>query len=140
MGYLFDTNAAIALHRLDSSLDEVIRQAEKDKENIFFSTITQSEFIAGLPTETDLNSIPFLGGDFISVDSEIAIKAGRIRREQKDKCGRKLKTPDALILATAIINKLILVTADQDLQFAEFEYEVRVINFNKPESQELRKF
>ncbi|WP_235332157.1 PIN domain-containing protein [Paenibacillus terrae] len=64
MGYLFDTNAAIALHRLDSSLDEVIRQAEKDKENIFFSTITQSEFIAGLPTETDLNSIPFLGGDF----------------------------------------------------------------------------
>ncbi|MDQ0048806.1 putative nucleic acid-binding protein [Paenibacillus polymyxa] len=39
MGYLFDTNAAIALHRLDSSLDRVIRQAEKDKENIFFSVI-----------------------------------------------------------------------------------------------------
>ncbi|WP_255305342.1 hypothetical protein [Paenibacillus sp. Mc5Re-14] len=37
MGYLFDTNAAIALHRLDTSLDKVIQQAEKDKENIFFS-------------------------------------------------------------------------------------------------------
>ncbi|WP_253806531.1 PIN domain-containing protein [Paenibacillus polymyxa] len=53
MGYLFDTNAAIALHRLDTSLDKVIQQAEKDKENIFFSVITQSEFIAGLSTETD---------------------------------------------------------------------------------------
>lgn len=133
MGYLFDTNAAIALHRLDTSLDKVIRQAEKDKENIFFSVITQSEFIAGLFTDTDLDSIPFLSGDFIAVDSEIAVKAGRIRREQKDKFARKLKTPDALILATAIINKLVLVTADQDLQFAESEYKVRVINFNRPE-------
>ncbi|URJ36109.1 PIN domain-containing protein [Paenibacillus polymyxa] len=99
MGYLFDTNAAIALHRLDTSLDKVIQQAEKDKENIFFSVITQSEFIAGLSTETDLGSIPFLGGEFIEVNSEIAIKAGRIRREQKDKFARRLKTPDALILA-----------------------------------------
>lgn len=133
MGYLFDTNAAIALHRLDSSLDRVIRQAEKDKENIFFSVITQSEFIAGLPTDTDLDSVPFLGGEFIAVNSDIAIKAGRIRREQKDKFARKLKTPDALILATAIINQLVLVTADQDLQFAESEYEVKVINFSRLE-------
>ncbi|KAE8562059.1 PIN domain-containing protein [Paenibacillus polymyxa] len=134
MGYLFDTNAAIALHRLDTSLDKVIQQAEKDKENIFFSVITQSEFIAGLSTETDLGSIPFLGGEFIEVNSEIAIKAGRIRREQKDKFARRLKTPDALILATAIINQLVLVTADQDLQFAESEYEVKVINFSRLES------
>ncbi|MDY8092425.1 PIN domain-containing protein [Paenibacillus polymyxa] len=134
MGYLFDTNAAIALHRLDTSLDKVIQQAEKDKENIFFSVITQSEFIAGLSTETDLSSIPFLSGEFIEVNSEIAIKAGRIRREQKDKFARRLKTPDALILATAIINQLVLVTADQDLQFAESEYEVKVINFSKLEA------
>ncbi|AET57797.1 hypothetical protein HPL003_05160 [Paenibacillus terrae HPL-003] len=134
MGYLFDTNAAIALHRLDSSLDRVIRQAEKDKENIFFSVITQSEFIAGLSTDTDLDLIPFLSGDFIAVDSEIAVKAGRIRREQKEKFARKLKTPDALILATAIINRLVLVTADQDLQFAESEYKVKMINFNRSES------
>ncbi|AUO06788.1 hypothetical protein NS115_10220 [Paenibacillus jamilae] len=134
MGYLFDTNAAIALHRLDTSLDKVIQQAEKDKENIFFSVITQSEFIAGLSTETDLGSIPFLSGEFIEVNSEIAIKAGRIRREQKDKFARRLKTPDALILATAIINQLVLVTADQDLQFAESEYEVKVINFSRLES------
>ncbi|MDY8022537.1 PIN domain-containing protein [Paenibacillus polymyxa] len=134
MGYLFDTNAAIALHTFDSSLDRVIRQAEKDKENIFFSVITQSEFIAGLSTDTELDSIPFLGGEFIAVDSEIAVKAGRIRREQKDKFARKLKTPDALILATAIINQLVLVTADQDLQFAESEYEVKVINFSRLES------
>ncbi|MGG4216848.1 PIN domain-containing protein [Paenibacillus jamilae] len=134
MGYLFDTNAAIALHRLDTSLDKVIQQAEKDKENIFFSVITQSEFIAGLSTETDLGSVPFLGGEFIEVNSEIAIKAGRIRREQKDKYARRLKTPDALILATAIINQLVLVTADQDLQFAESEYEVKVINFSRLEA------
>ncbi|WP_238353995.1 VapC toxin family PIN domain ribonuclease [Paenibacillus sp. 23TSA30-6] len=91
MGYLFDTNAAIALHRLDSSLDEVIRQAEKDKENIFFSTITQSEFIAGLPTETDLNSIPFLGGDFISVDSEIAFKRVVSEENKKISVGESLR-------------------------------------------------
>ncbi|WP_231503609.1 PIN domain-containing protein [Paenibacillus sp. 1-18] len=75
-----------------------------------------------------------MAGYFIAVDSEIAVKAGRIRREQKDKFARRLKTPDALILATAIINRLVLVTADQDLQFAESEYEVKVINFNRSES------
>ncbi|MHB0883561.1 PIN domain-containing protein [Paenibacillus sp. SEL1] len=86
-----------------------------------------------MPTDTDLDSIPFLGGEFIAVNSDIAVKAGRIRREQKDKFARKLKTPDAFILATAIINQLVLVTADQDLQFAESEYEVKVINFSRLE-------
>jgi len=40
-------------------------------------------------------------GRFIGVDSNIARIAGNLRREQIQK-GRKVKTPDALIMATAL--------------------------------------
>ncbi len=83
MGYLFDTNAAIALHKLDTSLDKVIQQAEKDKENIFFSVITQSEFIAGLSTDTDLNSIPFLGGNLLKLIQRSQLKRGASDENKK---------------------------------------------------------
>lgn len=38
-----------------------------------------------------------------------------------------MKTPDALILATAIEYELTLVSRDRDLLFAQDEYNVRVI-------------
>jgi predicted nucleic acid-binding protein len=44
-----------------------------------------------------------------------------MRREERNK-GRKLKTPDALIIATAMEHGLTLVSRDQDMKFAEAEY------------------
>ncbi|MFB5676145.1 PIN domain-containing protein [Paenibacillus terreus] len=130
IGYLFDTNAAIALHRQAAELNAIIDDAVRLGEEISFSVITKSEFIAGLPLNTKLEDVPFLMGEFINVNSHIAVKAGRIRREQKDLHGRKLKTPDALILATAIEYNLVLVTSDRDLQFAKKDYGVQVIDFS----------
>ncbi|EBK2060085.1 type II toxin-antitoxin system VapC family toxin, partial [Salmonella enterica subsp. enterica serovar Typhi] len=50
----------------------------------------------------------------IEVSSSVARLAGDIRREQKSK-GRKLKTPDAIIIATSIEHQLGLVSRDHDI-------------------------
>jgi tRNA(fMet)-specific endonuclease VapC len=62
----------------------------------------------------------------IEVSSQIARTAGAIRKEQSLK-GRKLKTPDALIIATAFELKLVLVSRDHDMKFVENEYEIELI-------------
>jgi predicted nucleic acid-binding protein len=46
-----------------------------------------------------------------------------MRREQRNK-GRKLKTPDALIIATSMEHGLTLVSRDQDMKFVEIEYQL----------------
>lgn len=63
----------------------------------------------------------------VEVSSEIAKLAGTIRRDQKGK-GRKLKTPDAIIIATALINKLTLVSRDSDMNFVHNELGIPLIN------------
>jgi len=52
----------------------------------------------------------------IEVSSSIARLAGDIRKEQRLK-GRRLKTPDAIIIATAIERQLGLVSPDYDMSF-----------------------
>jgi tRNA(fMet)-specific endonuclease VapC len=41
--------------------------------------------------------------------------------------GRKLKTPDALIIATAIEMKLAIVSRDHDMSFVVSEYKLELI-------------
>ncbi len=62
----------------------------------------------------------------VAVTSEIAKLAGTIRRDQKDK-GRKLKTPDAIIIATALINELTLLSRDSDMNFVQKELGVPLL-------------
>jgi tRNA(fMet)-specific endonuclease VapC len=98
-----------------------------DKQKIYFSVVTECEFISGLASEDEAMNVPFLRSSrFLEITSTIARKAGNIRREQRQK-GRKLKTPDALILATAIEHQLILVSRDRDLMFAQDEYNVKIV-------------
>ncbi|MCF6093274.1 PIN domain-containing protein [Microaerobacter geothermalis] len=126
IGYLFDTNIAIGMVDSDEGILEFIKQASRDKLKIYFSVVTECEFISGLSSEHEAQSIKFLNsGRFLEVNSSIARVAGNIRREQRFK-RRKLKTPDALIIATAIKHGLILVSRDKDMDIAE-EYNVRII-------------
>jgi len=48
--------------------------------------------------------------NIIGLSQAIVNKCIEIRRE------RKIKTPDAIIAATALVNNLILVTSDSDFQ------------------------
>jgi predicted nucleic acid-binding protein len=55
--------------------------------------------------------------------------AGTLRRDLKDK-GRKLKTPDALIIATASIYELTLVSRDSDMNFVQDELDIQLLSIN----------
>jgi tRNA(fMet)-specific endonuclease VapC len=59
--------------------------------------------------------------------SPIARKAASIQSEQRLK-GRKIKTPDTIIIATAFISNLILVSRDSDMSFVTKEYGMNLIS------------
>ena len=63
---------------------------------------------------------------FIDVDLEIATIAGEIRRSQKKENNRVIKSPDSLIVATAIHKKYDLFTFDKGMRFAQ-NYGVQMI-------------
>ena len=73
---------------------------------ISYSVITRSELFAGRTNEARVDEFlaPFRE---ISVDRSIAERAGRLRR------GSALRTPDALVAATAIEHGLELVTRNR---------------------------
>lgn len=116
-GYLLDTNIAIALLAGESASLEFVKQAKDDRMAIYFSVITECEVFSGLDSEYRLQGIKlFNPRRCIDVSSSIARLAGDIRREQRSK-GRKLKTPDAIIIATSIEHQLGLVSRDHDMSF-----------------------
>lgn len=123
-GYLLDTNIAIAILGNEEAAIYFVQQAHQDKIPLFFSVITECEVVSGIRSELELHKIKlFTPQRCISVDSKIARKAGHLRHEQKKK-GRKLKTPDALIIATALEYQLALVSRDSDMNFVEREFDI----------------
>src|SRR3989344_3236445 len=76
--------------------------------DVLFSAVTETELIAGKScTNPEIrNQIILMLNSFIKIDvtNPIALLAGDIRRENQ------VLTPDALIAATAIINKVELLT------------------------------
>ncbi|MDQ1908955.1 PIN domain-containing protein [Paenibacillus sp. GD4] len=126
-GYLLDTNIAIAILINDEKVIEFAKQTSRDKTPIYFSTITVCEVFAGLRPEEQLRAEKlFSTKRCLEVSSEVARLAGSIRRDQNSK-GRKLKTPDALIIATASVHELILVSRDTDMNFIQNELEISLI-------------
>ncbi|WP_343045060.1 type II toxin-antitoxin system VapC family toxin [Paenibacillus lemnae] len=65
----------------------------------------------------------------IDVTTEIAKVDGTLRKDLQGK-GRKLKTPDALIIATAWFHGLTLVSRDSDMSFA---HEMEIEAFSRRE-------
>lgn len=121
-GYLFDSNIAIAILDNDLNVVKLVRQAQEEQRRIFFSTITECEVLSGIKHDQLLIAERlFSPNHVIYVDSVVARKAASIQSEQRSK-GRKLKTPDALIIATAFTANLILVSRDSDMKFVTNEY------------------
>lgn len=129
-GYLLDTNIAIAILINQSNVIDFVQQASRDKMPIYFSAITISEVFAGLKHEEQLRAEKlFTSKRCIDATSEIAKLAGTLRRDLKRK-GRNLKTPDALIIATASIHELTLVSRDSDMNFVEQELAIPRFNID----------
>lgn len=127
-GYLLDTNIAIAILINEPNVIEFVQHASGDKMPIYFSVITISEVFAGLKHEEQLHAEKlFTTKRCIDVTSEIAKLAGMLRRDLKDK-GRKLKTPDALIISTASVYELTLVSRDSDMGFVQDELDIPLLN------------
>jgi predicted nucleic acid-binding protein len=78
-----------------------------------YSVITRCELFAGRETEEDAVRRLLAAFEEIAVDRSIAERAGHLRRTAS------LRTPDALIAATAMERRLILVTRNtRDFQSA----------------------
>lgn len=127
-GYLIDTNIAIAFLAGEPDAMSFARQAKEDKMSMYFSVISECEVFSGLNIELRLKGIKlFNSRRCLDVTSLIAQKAGDLRREQRAN-GRRLKTSDALIIATAIEYNLGLVSRDHDMSFVGDEYGIPLIN------------
>lgn len=119
---MFDSNIAIAILDNDIAAINLVRQAQEERRPIFFSTITECEVLSGIKHNHVLIADRlFSPRHIINVNSVVARKAASIQSEQRSK-GRKIKTPDALIIATAMISDLILVSIDSDMNFVTDEY------------------
>ncbi|MFC4076155.1 PIN domain-containing protein [Salinithrix halophila] len=120
-GYLVDTNIAIAILANEEAAINFVKQAHQAKRPLFFSVITECEVLSGLKSDLELHKIKlFTSQRCLDVTSKIAQQAGHLRRHQRKK-SRKLKTPDALIIATALEHQLTLVSRDNDMNFVESE-------------------
>lgn len=126
-GYLLDTNIAIALLANEKIAIDFVQKANAERWRIYFSVVTECEVFSGLSTELELRGIKlFNPRRCLQVNSEIARLAGKLRRDQKAK-GRRLKTPDALIIATALEHRLSLVSRDSDMVFVQNEYNLPLL-------------
>ena len=83
------------------------RALRPGRRRVSYSVITRCELFAG--KDGDEDAIEVLLGAFreISVDRRVAERAGRIRR------GSSIRTPDALIAASAIEHGLSLMTRNR---------------------------
>jgi predicted nucleic acid-binding protein len=110
--YLLDTNSLIYYFQGAPQLDPVFRQIESGKARPVVSIITEIELL-GFPrlTRQDEARIQTLLSGFtvVAVDKRIAGQAVALKRRHG------IKTPDAIIAATALAENACLVTRDQDL-------------------------
>lgn len=106
--YLLDTNAIINLLN-----DERADFSFREKKGVYFvSIITEIELLSFKNlTKEDETSIKKLLPEacIINIDTDIKNKTIELKKK------KKIKLPDALICATAVVRRLTLVTDDKDL-------------------------
>lgn len=105
-GYAFDTNIIIdALAGYEPARAEIARAAGRGT-RVWISRMVWVEVLSKGPPEALRDAEAFLKGFGVDeLDAEIAMRAAALRRERP-----KLKAPDAIILASALMRGRILVT------------------------------
>lgn len=124
---LLDTNITIGLLNDNVKIVETIESLYGENVEFYFSVITKCELLSGAKNDQEMKAIMRIENNrYIDVNNEITTKAGEIRREQKQKQNRVIKTPDSLIAATAIVKKYDLYTLDKGMIFAS-QYGVHLV-------------
>lgn len=126
--YVIDTNIVIYTLQAKSEYEKIVKFMDEiyddEKTDILYPVVVEAElFSRHLPDKIKENiDALFSDARIIKVDSVIARKAGEIRAKGKE-IGVKIKLPDALIAATAIIEEASLVTHNISdfLKIAQFE-------------------
>lgn len=122
--FLLDTNIIIGLVNNDELIINFLNSLLED--NIYFSVVTKCEFMAGFSSMDEVTMFEFLkSGKFLDVTDELSFLAGKICVLERNN-GRRVKTPDALIIATTLLHELTLVTRDKGMLFARESYDLRV--------------
>jgi predicted nucleic acid-binding protein len=89
------------------------RRIQPGRDRIFYSVVTRCELFAGREVEEETVQRLLEPFEEVQVDRPVAERAGRMRRSGG------LRTPDALIAATALERQLVLVTRNtRDFQSA----------------------
>jgi predicted nucleic acid-binding protein len=124
-GKLVDTNILIYLSKKQLAFDKVALPGDK----LFISVITYME-VLGYPftDKTEKYIVEELCRNLpvINLDKEIIEKVIQIKQQNK------IKLPDAIILATALVNKFELVTANVS-DFSNIHADLEIINPIKKE-------
>ncbi len=122
MHALFDSNIVIDyLNGIVAAKDELGRY-----ESRAISVITWMEVLAGAPPAADLDTRSFLDQfKLLGIDAKISQRAVELRRS------KRMKLPDAIILASAQVHGLLLVTRnardfDPDSPGVRVPYQVQV--------------
>ena len=119
---LLDTNSIIALLNENAGVIE----ATNDADDIFISVINELEFKSF--SNLSLHDIELFDA-FVSIVNVLDLVASNITLKNKIieiRNTYKLKLPDAIIAASAIINNAILITADKGFEKVE-ELQLRII-------------
>lgn len=101
VGAVFDTNILVDyLNGVEQAKTEFGKYSYRA-----ISLITWMEVMVGATAETEKNLLGFLGGfDSLPIDEAVGPVAVMLRKKHR------IKLPDAIVWATAQVNKLILVT------------------------------
>ncbi|WP_067625322.1 type II toxin-antitoxin system VapC family toxin [Alicyclobacillus acidiphilus] len=125
--YLLDSNIGIYLLANDESVTNFLRIITGEGASFFFSAISECEIRNNLRPGEHLRADRLLSERrILVVDSKVARRAAQLQMSQRAN-GRSIKTPDALILATALENELSFVSRDKQLRFAQSEYGLEFI-------------
>jgi predicted nucleic acid-binding protein len=126
-GYLLDSNIGIYLLANDTSVTSFLRNITGQGASFYFSAISECEIRNNLKHGEHLRVDRLLiTRRILVVDSKIARRAAELQFQQRAN-GRSIKTPDALILATALEQGLAFVSRDKQLRFARDEYGLEFI-------------
>lgn len=126
--YVIDTNIVIYTLQAKSEYEKIVKFMDEiyddEKTDILYPVVVEAELFSRHLSGSLKEYIEELFSDarIIKIDSVIARKAGEIRAKGKDN-GFKVKLPDALIAATAIIEEAPLVTHNTSdfLKIAQYE-------------------
>ena len=118
-GYLLDSNIIIAFLADDKAVKDLINEVKIENKEIFFSMVSVCEIYSGSNNEeiVILDRL-FTSKRCLEVTLGISREAGLLRRRILSE-NRNIKTPDAIIAATAKIHNLFLVTRDNDFKSLE---------------------